>query len=308
MGWKHETNRSFFIAVVRHMNNISRKACHHTAFNFAKLVLSLDRSDPMFMLLTLDFWALRAGVWQFVLDFAKIYKENDEGTNFCLRNMPNWAYSVALAKFHIENESLEVSSELPSMDLTDDFSSASECLLQGILLWPECVLPILGVVDDVSSQEWKPVLSHYYFKDGKLRIANDITHKRIIQTFVDRGAETLWKDEKVRNWLQLHCMRAIEVIETNPEIESIFNGYREEFIDSRPTKYQSMNSHEVSGRPIPAIPEEEVQQYNNHLPARPLIQPGDVDLTDENSAMAFMRSFLPWVHHNPLADGDHKED
>jgi len=306
--WKHATNRSFFLAVVRHINNISRKACYHTAFNYAKLVLSLDRTDPMFMLMTLDYWALRACDWQFVLDFAQIFNENDEDTNFCLRNLPNWAFSVALAKFHIEDESLVVKSELPSMDLTDGFNSASECLLQAVLLWPECVLPILEVVADVSSEEWTPVLSNYYFKEGKLRMANDPTHKRVIQTIIDRGAESLWKDENIKSWLHRHCMRAIEIIESNPEVESIFNGYREEFIDSRPSQYRSMNSCEVSGRPIPAIPEDEAPQFNNHLPVGPLIQPGDVDLTNESSAMAFLRSFLPWVHHNPLADGDHKED
>jgi len=306
--WKHETNRSFFLAVVRHMNNISRKACYHTAFNYAKLLLSLDRTDPVCMLLTLDYWALRAGDWQFVLDFATSFNEKGEETNFCLRNLPNWAFSVALAKFHIEDESLVVESELPSMDLTDDFTNASGCLLQAVLLWPELILPIVEVVAEASSDEWKSVLSNYYFKEGKLRMANDPTHKRVIQTIVDRGAESLWKEENAQIWLHRHCIRAIEVIESNPEVEAIFNGYREEFIDSRPKKYRFMNCYEVSGRPIPAIPEEEAPQFNNQVPVGPLIQPGDVDLTNESSAMAFFRSFLPWVHHNPNADGDHKED
>ena len=62
--WEVQKNlhfRAFFIALFRHINYVGARACHRTALEFCKLALSLDPdNDPLGILLTLDFYAIRA--------------------------------------------------------------------------------------------------------------------------------------------------------------------------------------------------------------------------------------------------------
>ena len=59
------------------------------------VVLSLDpQSDPMFSLLTLDYWSIQAEDYEFLINFSSDFIFQ----NCSLRLYPNFAYSVALAK------------------------------------------------------------------------------------------------------------------------------------------------------------------------------------------------------------------
>ncbi len=89
-------SRPFYLAVFRHLNFISRKGCWKSAFELSKVVLGLDyEHDPMAMLLLVDFYALKApGGLEWLVRAWDEWKVSKS-----LRLLPNWMYSIALAKF-----------------------------------------------------------------------------------------------------------------------------------------------------------------------------------------------------------------
>lgn len=103
----HIENRSFYLCLYKHIlyaaifslelfiRYTSRKGCWQTAFEQSKLLLSLDTNDPIGMLLIIDFFAIKSGNFKWILSFYEHFN-----TELSLSQMPNWAYSIALAEFH----------------------------------------------------------------------------------------------------------------------------------------------------------------------------------------------------------------
>lgn len=58
--YSQEQNRPLFAALFKHMQALSRRGLHTTAFEVAKLLLMLDPDDPMGVMLCIDYFALRA--------------------------------------------------------------------------------------------------------------------------------------------------------------------------------------------------------------------------------------------------------
>ncbi|CAI2320552.1 unnamed protein product [Caenorhabditis sp. 36 PRJEB53466] len=98
--WRHRLdytdyeNRAFFLLLHRHMLNAAHKRCWETAWNTAKLIFKLDPTgDPLAIMSIIDGYALKAKQFQWVLntyEAAKSFKK--------LNLLPNWPYSVALAR------------------------------------------------------------------------------------------------------------------------------------------------------------------------------------------------------------------
>lgn len=71
---------------------IGGKACYRTSLEFCKLLLSLDPDgDPLGIVLAIDFYAIRAREYQWLMDFVK---EWDSTKN--LFWLPNVAYSLGM--------------------------------------------------------------------------------------------------------------------------------------------------------------------------------------------------------------------
>mmetsp|Transcript_14929 Transcript_14929/g.44715 ORF Transcript_14929/g.44715 Transcript_14929/m.44715 type:complete len:823 (+) Transcript_14929:64-2532(+) len=65
--------RSFFVALFRHIQILGRKGCCRTALEYCRLLLALDPSDPLFVLLNVDYFALRADQYWFLFDLVQHY-------------------------------------------------------------------------------------------------------------------------------------------------------------------------------------------------------------------------------------------
>lgn len=96
--------------------------------------------------LVIDFYALRAKEYQWLIDFVN---EWDECKN--LLQLPNFAYSLATAYFYI-----------------GDNAKADELLQEALLMFPGVLLPLLEIC---MVQTDKRVQSHSYFltADGPKR-------------------------------------------------------------------------------------------------------------------------------------------
>ena len=94
---------------------MQRRGCHRTAFEFARLLYSLDPwTDPHGALLHLDFLAIKTGMTQWLLDLWAVFepefqKEIDEKSTYAKRIVPNilpgFTYARALAMYIREEAS-----------------------------------------------------------------------------------------------------------------------------------------------------------------------------------------------------------
>ena len=132
---------------MKHLIFVGQRACYRTALEFCKLLLSLDPDgDPMGVLLCIDFYALRSREYEWL---AKVWKEWEPHKN--LSQLPNFAYSIAMAYFHIPDE-----------------AETSNLLLQKALIMFPSVL--LGLLEKCSVQPDSRVLGHSYFtSEAELR-------------------------------------------------------------------------------------------------------------------------------------------
>lgn len=106
LSYKRSENRSFFLAIFRHIQFLTRRGCWKTAFEFNKLLFSLDPvSDPLGALLSLDYHALSAKDYEYVVKMQSEWKTDGHLYPVELADMPNFAYSAAYARFKMSEKS-----------------------------------------------------------------------------------------------------------------------------------------------------------------------------------------------------------
>lgn len=97
-------NRVFAECLVKYIDILGRKGCSRTALEYCKFLLSLSPYTDLYgALLRLDFYALRAHEYQYLLDFIKrlpmeLYPDDQ---NVSLLILPNILMTSALAKYQI---------------------------------------------------------------------------------------------------------------------------------------------------------------------------------------------------------------
>lgn len=97
----------------RYVVNLQKRGTNRTAFEFARLLLSLDPgSDPHGALLYLDYLAVRSGMSEWLVDmwdaWQTLYDEDPSaftGPQVDVRILPGWLWARALALRTIEEQS-----------------------------------------------------------------------------------------------------------------------------------------------------------------------------------------------------------
>ena len=91
-------NRPFYLALYRHIDFTARKGCWRTAYEFQKLLLTLDfERDPYASVIMIDFYALKANQYHWLIEFYDYYVKEKK-----LESFPNLVYSRALAEWELE--------------------------------------------------------------------------------------------------------------------------------------------------------------------------------------------------------------
>lgn len=96
--YRRQENRAFFVCLFKHAQFLEARACSRTALEIVKLIFTLDPSDPLALLLIIDFYAIRSKQYDFLI---QLYNEWETTHN--LSQLPNMAYSNALALFYSKN-------------------------------------------------------------------------------------------------------------------------------------------------------------------------------------------------------------
>jgi hypothetical protein len=182
-------NRPFFHSLHLHAVSLSLRGCPKAALGAARLLLSLDRSDPTSMLLWFDIFALRADE-----PAALLAIQNDVPA---ASHLPGWAMSRALAMFSIANKSAE----------TFKSSDANTQLASALLSFPE-LLP--AVLPPSAAASASSLLSKWAERFGAGPPNPSRAH--LVALYVERAAE-LWAEQPTLSWLTQQATALLKRLE-----------------------------------------------------------------------------------------------
>ncbi|KAI4470318.1 nulp1-related [Holotrichia oblita] len=174
LDYRRQENRSLYITLFKHLLFVGGRACYRTALEFCKLLLSLDPDgDPLAIKLAIDFYAIRAKEFTWLIDF---YEEWESSKN--LSQLPNFAFSIAVAYFHISS---------------DDTTKADMLLQEALLMFPGVLKPLL---EKCSVQTDSRVSTHAYFESKQSPALS-----QLILLYINRSYH-IWKESELLPWLE----------------------------------------------------------------------------------------------------------
>ncbi|CAH0547273.1 unnamed protein product [Brassicogethes aeneus] len=187
LDYRRQENRALFITVFKHLVFVGGRACCRTSLEFCKLLLLLDPdTDPVGVKLVIDYYALRAREHQWLIDFVAEWDSTKH-----LLQLPNFAYSLALAHFYI-----------------GDTGRADSLLQEALLMFPGVLIPLL---EKCSVQIDNRVSNHPFF--------SNITDKKqpaslntLIALYVNRSFH-IWKDSDLLPWMEKNVHEALDRFE-----------------------------------------------------------------------------------------------
>jgi hypothetical protein len=186
-------NRSFFLALFRHIAFVSSRGCWRTAFELTKLLLSLDPTDdPLASLLMMDYFAIRAQEYQYLMSLFSEWNPRRQ-----LDWLPNFSFSIALAYFLASANADSATSEVY-------LATANQMLQQAIIRFPvvvpllsrKCVLPLP-----------KSTGEHAFFDETPMS-SSEKTVELLAMMYVDR-AFSVWKLPGVFDWLVVRFQKRV---------------------------------------------------------------------------------------------------
>ncbi|KAK9760014.1 hypothetical protein K7432_016391 [Basidiobolus ranarum] len=176
-------NRSFFLAICRHLQFLARRGCWRTAFEFDKLLLSLSPDDdPLGALLSLDFYALKSQEYEYLLQF---YNEWDSD----LSKYPSFLYSCAMAKYKLESKSNEKGHQ-----------ESLALLSKAILRFPAALVILFEKCGTHLDSE---ITNNPFFREDCKFVSQSsgTPLKILIDLFAERNF-SLWKEPEVITWVK----------------------------------------------------------------------------------------------------------
>lgn len=281
-------NRAFYLALYKHMMFLEKRGCPRTALEYCKLILCLDPdSDPLCMLLLIDFLMLRSREYKSLL---QMYQDWEEHRN--LSQLPNFAFSCALCHFHLSQQE-----DMEPEESDKHRRQADQMLQNALIMFPGVLMPLL---DLCTVQPDSTVSSHSFF-GPKSQIGQPPALAELTALYVGR-TYTLWKEAVVMLWLEESVKEVLRRVDAkDPLVEDCQN--------KRKQRYQSAprNIHrhvllseikeatstlplEVTTQPVmgfdPLPPLDSVISYT-----RPERQ--HVGASNESTLSLFFRSLLP---------------
>ncbi|XP_012228074.1 ribosome quality control complex subunit TCF25 [Linepithema humile] len=182
LDYRKQQNRALFITLFKHLGFVGGRACYRTSLEFCKLLLSLDPDgDPLAMVLAIDFYALRSKEYEWFIEFCDLWESARN-----LTQLPNIAYSLALAHFRLGNK------------------SDADTLLQNALIMFPGVLMLL--IEKCSIQSDVKVMGHEFF-NSKAQASTSPALEKLQNLYVVRCFH-VWKEADILPWLE-KCVHAV---------------------------------------------------------------------------------------------------
>ncbi|KAL3859671.1 hypothetical protein ACJMK2_009879 [Sinanodonta woodiana] len=289
--FKRRENRALYLALFKHITNIGQRGCYRTALEFCKLLLSLDPvDDPMCVLLMIDFYALRAKQYDYLI---KLFEEWEGHRN--LSQLPNFAFSVSLAMFHLNQEG-------------GDLSKADAMLQKNLLMFPSLLIPLL---DKCNIQPDKSVAAHPFF-GPVAEYSQPPALKQLIALYIGR-CKSCWKEPEVVTWLERNVKATLQRVEDKDPLMADYKSKRLSRYQGTPRNiYRHILISEVPDATT-TLPPDVASTVLSYDPLPPLDSESGYSRPDRprrpnlngNPLSLFLRSLLP--NFNPDAPAPEEE-
>ncbi|EFA82093.1 Nulp1-type basic helix-loop-helix domain-containing protein [Heterostelium album PN500] len=201
--YKHQENKTCFLSVFRHIQILGRRACPRTALEFCKVLLSLDYSDPLFVRLIIDYYALKSKQYEYLVElYTKVGKLTPSMTQ-TLDLLPNFCYNGALAQFM-----------LVGSGGGNNEDAADKLLQKALIRFPMVLKPLLQKLQAslMIVKDGKPfnLEEHPYFKSTN-ELLKPVEH--LIALYVERN-HPLWKQQPTTiEWLKKNVEQVIKLVD-----------------------------------------------------------------------------------------------
>ncbi|CAO3593621.1 unnamed protein product [Absidia cylindrospora] len=202
--YQRSENRSFFIAMVRHIQFLTRRGCWRTAFEFNKLLFSLSPfADPTGALLSMDYYALSAREYRYVLSFGQTWQPDGEMYPKDLLNLPNFAFSTAYAKFKCHQHQTTTLDTAEHADMEEDNDAdGSNMLRNAMAKFPGLVPQLLEALGESDAT----INQHLSFFAST---STDNHLSLLLALYIHRTHE-LWKEPEVLSWFKSNARQVLK--------------------------------------------------------------------------------------------------
>lgn len=203
--YRQQENRSLFICLFRHILNVGQKGCYRTALELCKLLLNLSpEDDPLAVSLMIDFYALRAQEYSWLVALYDLYEPTKN-----LSMLPSFAFSVPLALFHLsegidlpagkdKRESSKAAALVEDLGTSEEMRERADKMLQrALIMFPGVLMPL---IEKCSIQPDPVVVSHPFFGPAS-QIDQSKGLSQIVNLYVGRCYH-VWKEAGVMGWLE----------------------------------------------------------------------------------------------------------
>ncbi|KAL4161857.1 hypothetical protein PRNP1_002408 [Phytophthora ramorum] len=297
-----EHNGGFFKALFLLMKQVGRRGCMRSAFETAKLLLSLDpQGDPMNVILAIDYYALTSRQCQFLIDLSNsktpavdrfassdssTKKKTTSSASDTIAVLPNLQFSLALAHFFLGNE-----------------TEAKDLLAAALLKFPTILKPLLEkIAANPSSSSWRPILSSRVFANARSVDGEHSVLQHLLDIYVTRN-HSIWKVNDAQMFLlrsAQHALASPALVSANPQVlelptnlhkylRAISADYSDE-ITTLPADHpmlqppQLQNGQPLDAEALAALARAQEEFEAGNLPA------------DANPLLLFLQTLLPWNH------------
>eukprot|EP01096_Ripella_sp_DP13-Kostka_P017358 TRINITY_DN881_c0_g1_i1.p1 TRINITY_DN881_c0_g1~~TRINITY_DN881_c0_g1_i1.p1 ORF type:complete len:811 (+),score=361.92 TRINITY_DN881_c0_g1_i1:122-2434(+) len=328
------SNKPLLTALFRWIQMLGRRGCCRSAFECCKMLLTFDPSDPLFISGQIDYFALRSKQFNFLLDywfqsfrgcgFSTSLSAGDapQASVFQLQSalvLPNFLYSMALAKWHLEDsdESLSSSSSSSSSSSpssssssssssSKEYPSADELLQRALWVFPSAILKILGKAGSLGRLRHPKTMKIVPVDTCDLFLSAYETPSltRLMELWVER-AYPLWTEQRVQDWIATNLAIVVTQfgetgqVNPDPEVQLLTRLVKLKFpadsMSNLDSKISSINASDYNDE-IAAIP---ADALNNPVQAMepPALRddlPGYNPENAGNPVVEFFRTLMPW--------------
>ncbi|XP_078400571.1 ribosome quality control complex subunit TCF25 [Cetorhinus maximus] len=287
LDYRRAENRSFFLALYKHMIFLEKRGCPRTALEFCKLIRSLDpETDPLCALLIIDFLALRAREYGFL---TRLHEEWEFHLN--LSQLPNFAFSVPLAYYHLSQRE-----DLSDTERTQKQERAKHLIQNALIVFPGALMPLLDLCGVQADQA---VLSHNFF-GFEVQIRQPSALKQLVALFIGRNW-MLWKEAGIMSWLEANVKEVLRRVDAkDPLVQESENKRRIRYQNVPRNIYRHIILSEIKEAIATLPPEVTAQPVMGYDPLPPLdgivtySRPERANQAADGSTLSlFFRSLLP---------------
>lgn len=220
-----DENYALHVVLFKYVHAMGRRGLHRTALEACKLLLTLDADDPMGMLCTIDYFAVRSEQYEYLYRFIEEYKDGSAGV------LPNMVYSVALARWYEERGEMEgvkggrnkkkggqqVGAKESDGSSDNIHTSSIDLLTKAIAMHPLVLIRLQKKVQEKGGGgdgRWqKALLSPILVSRAAMQEKNgSLGH--LVDIFVERQCD-LWRSSHVQSWLLQATERVIQAAGPN---------------------------------------------------------------------------------------------